>query len=177
MVYGWTIALVLVGGVVATTFANEPSTGPPTRLASSQAEFQQFVESNCLDCHDSTAKTAGLGPRRPDRHRRRPESGGLGKGCPQALGATDAAAVMPRPGKRNIEAAIAWLESSLDAAAAAHPNPGRTETFRRLNRTEYQNAIRDLLALEVDVALAACRRMSRATGSTTSRSPISRRRC
>ena len=32
------------------------------------------------------------------------------------------------------------------------PNPGRTETFRRLNRTEYQNTIRDLLALEVDVA-------------------------
>ena len=33
-----------------------------------------------------------------------------------------------------------------------HPNPGRTETFRRLNRTEYQNTIRDLLALDVDVA-------------------------
>ena len=36
--------------------------------------------------------------------------------------------------------------------SAAHPNPGRTETFRRLNRTEYQNAIRDLLALEIDAA-------------------------
>src|SRR5262249_24724553 len=30
--------------------------------------------------------------------------------------------------------------------------PGRTETFRRLNRTEYQNAIRDLLALDIDAA-------------------------
>jgi len=40
----------------------------------------------------------------------------------------------------------------LDRAAANNPNPGRTETFRRLNRTEYQNAIRDLLALEVDAA-------------------------
>ena len=58
---------------------------------------------------------------------------------------------MPRPQEKDYEAAIAWLESSLDAAAAAHPNPGRTETFRRLNRTEYQNAIRDLLGLEVDV--------------------------
>ena len=44
------------------------------------------------------------------------------------------------------------LERSLDAAAAAHPNPGRTETLRRLNRTEYQNAIRDLLALDIDAA-------------------------
>src|SRR5262249_41098778 len=40
----------------------------------------------------------------------------------------------------------------LDAAAAGNPNPGRTDTFRRLNRTEYQNAIRDLLALDADVA-------------------------
>ena len=46
---------------------------------------------------------------------------------------------------------VSSLETSLDRAAAAKPNPGRTDTFRRLNRTEYQNAIRDLLALDVDV--------------------------
>ena len=40
----------------------------------------------------------------------------------------------------------------LDRAAAASPNPGRTETFHRLNRAEYHNAIRDLLALDMDVA-------------------------
>src|SRR4029453_626748 len=43
-------------------------------------------------------------------------------------------------------------EARLDAASAATPNPGRTETLRRLNRTEYQNAVRDLLALDVDAA-------------------------
>src|SRR5581483_4730002 len=37
-------------------------------------------------------------------------------------------------------------------AAAARPNPGHTETIRRLTRTEYQNAIRDLLALDIDAA-------------------------
>ena len=47
---------------------------------------------------------------------------------------------------------LSSLENSLDRAAAAKPNPGRTDTFRRLNRTEYQNAIRDLLALDVDVS-------------------------
>ena len=41
---------------------------------------------------------------------------------------------------------------SLDRAAAEQPDPGRTDTFRRLNRTEYQNAIRDLLALDVDAS-------------------------
>ena len=40
----------------------------------------------------------------------------------------------------------------MDRAAAAAPNPGRTETFRRLNRAEYENAVRDLLGIDVDVA-------------------------
>jgi len=47
---------------------------------------------------------------------------------------------------------VSKLERSLDSASEAKPDPGRTDTFRRLNRTEYQNAIRDLLALEYDVA-------------------------
>src|SRR6202023_3872394 len=47
---------------------------------------------------------------------------------------------------------VSKLERALDSAAEAKPNPGRTDTFRRLNRTEYHNAIRDLLAVEVDTA-------------------------
>src|SRR5207249_8541288 len=58
---------------------------------------------------------------------------------------------MPRPDEAAYDAAIASLETSLDRAAAANPDPGRTATLRRLTRTEYQNAIHDLLALEVDV--------------------------
>jgi len=55
-----------------------------------------------------------------------------------------------RPDERAYEEVVSRLTSSLDRVAAMNPNPGRTETFRRLNRTEYQNAIRDLLALEID---------------------------
>ena len=89
--------------------------------------------------------------------------------------------------------------------AAAHPNPGRTDTFRRLNRTEYQNAIRDLLALDVDVEtllpnddsshgfdnvsvgglsptlleryLSAAQKISRLAVGTPVRSPAPRRSC
>ncbi len=57
-----------------------------------------------------------------------------------------------RPDEATYDTTIRYLETSLDRAAAAHPNPGRTATIRRLTRTEYQNAIRDLLALDVDVA-------------------------
>ena len=57
-----------------------------------------------------------------------------------------------RPDETAYRTALASLETALDDIAAARPAPGRTDTFRRLNRTEYHNAVRDLLALEVDVA-------------------------
>ncbi len=55
-----------------------------------------------------------------------------------------------RPDETSYQAALTELEEILDRAAAAKPTPGRTDTIRRLTRTEYQNAIRDLLALEID---------------------------
>jgi len=58
---------------------------------------------------------------------------------------------MPRPDRATMDSLASWLENSLDRAAAAHENPGRP-VLHRLNRTEYGNAIRDLLALNVDVS-------------------------
>ncbi len=58
----------------------------------------------------------------------------------------------PRPEAAATHAFASWLETEIDRAAAARPNPGRTEPLHRLNRTEYQNAIRDLLALNIDAA-------------------------
>src|SRR5204862_6633914 len=55
-----------------------------------------------------------------------------------------------RPDERTYEQLLAVLETELDRHSAATPNPGRTDTFRRLTRTEYHNAIRDLLALDFD---------------------------
>jgi mono/diheme cytochrome c family protein len=57
----------------------------------------------------------------------------------------------PRPDEATQDAFIAWLETGLDAASAANPDPGRTATFHRLNRTEYRNAIRDLLAIDLPI--------------------------
>ena len=57
----------------------------------------------------------------------------------------------PRPDKATYGSVASWLETELDQAAAVHPNPGRT-AVHRLNRTEYQNVIRDLLTLDVDVS-------------------------
>jgi hypothetical protein len=57
----------------------------------------------------------------------------------------------PRPADETYEVLATWLESEIDQFTAANPNPGRTEAFHRLNRAEYANAVRDLLALDVDV--------------------------
>jgi hypothetical protein len=56
---------------------------------------------------------------------------------------------MPRPSEAEYDEVISSLVSTLDRASA---NPGRTATFRRLTQFEYRNAIRDLLALDIDVS-------------------------
>jgi hypothetical protein len=55
----------------------------------------------------------------------------------------------PRPDAATYETLVSWLETTIDRAAAVKPNPGRA-LLHRLNRAEYANAIRDLLALDVD---------------------------
>ena len=57
----------------------------------------------------------------------------------------------PRPDVPTYDRLAGWVESEIDRRAAVSPDPGRTEAFHRLNRVEYANAVRDLLALDVDV--------------------------
>jgi len=57
---------------------------------------------------------------------------------------------MPRPEKTAYTGFASWLENELDQTAITSPNPGRTEIFHRLNRTEYKNIVRDLLAIDMD---------------------------
>jgi hypothetical protein len=58
---------------------------------------------------------------------------------------------MPRPDPATYHAVAATLENEIDRARSASPNPGRVAAVHRLNRAEYNNAIRDLLALDIDV--------------------------
>ena len=110
------------------------------------------VNQYCVACHNNNLKTAGLAldiisaenvSQQPQvwekvvRKLRVPQMPPAG---------------LPRLEERTYETVVSSLAASLDSAAAAKPNPGRTDTFRRLNRTEYRNAIRDLLAIDVEVA-------------------------
>ena len=58
----------------------------------------------------------------------------------------------PQPGKAVSNDVATWLEGELDRAALENPDPGRP-TLHRLNRSEYRNAVRDLLAVDIDASL------------------------
>ena len=113
---------------------------------------QAVVNRYCLSCHNDRALRGGLsleGAALDDvRNHAEVWERALRKLRAGAMPPDGA----PRPDAAAYQSLVTYLETELDTLAAAAPNPGRTDTFRRLNRTEYGNAIRDLLALNVDVA-------------------------
>lgn len=113
---------------------------------SAQSPEQQFVSKNCLGCHNRATSNGNLNleATTPAEHPERWE-----KVLRRLRGRTMPPIGIPHPPEASYVSAIQSIEATLDAQK---PNPGRSDTFRRLNRTEYQNSIRDLLALDVDVA-------------------------
>ena len=145
-------APLLVSVQVRTSAQAGASANPGEPKGSPLQSQRQFLDRYCTTCHNDRLKTGGLSLDQVDvsRPEAQPE---LWETVVRKLHT----GVMPptnvsQPPQADRLAMLTWLERSLDAAAAAHPSPGRTETLRRLNRTEYQNAIRDLLALDIDAA-------------------------
>jgi uncharacterized protein DUF1592/uncharacterized protein DUF1588/uncharacterized protein DUF1587/uncharacterized protein DUF1585/uncharacterized protein DUF1595/cytochrome c len=139
--------VLAVAGFTFTLKAQQSSPAPPLTAAAHRA----LVDDYCVSCHDEDKKKGGLSLDTIAAHdvARHPD---VWEKVVRKLRAR----LMPpigkeRPDESTYDAVISSLERSLDRAAAANPNPGRTATLRRLTRTEYQNAIRDLLALDVDV--------------------------
>jgi hypothetical protein len=106
------------------------------------------LDKYCVTCHNERLKTAGLLLDRLDL-------GQVGDAATwEKIARKLRTEEMPPPGvarpdEATYRSTAAWFERTLDDAAAARPNPGRVPVHR-LNRTEYANAIRDLLALDVD---------------------------
>ena len=124
---------------------------PPTASASHQALLDRY----CLTCHTQRLKERGTVPIALDNLDI--TQVGANPAVWEKVVLKMRAGLMPpagapRPDKVTHDAFASWLESELDRNAAAHPNPGRTEPFHRLNRAEYRNAVRDILDLDVDVA-------------------------
>jgi len=126
-------------------------------LAGSCAWAQQaspqdaLINQYCVTCHNERAKTAGLLLDKMDIDHAGDHAEVWEKVVRKLRGGMMPPQGMPRPDQAKIDGLTTWLEASLDQAQAAHPDPGRS-ALHRLNRTEYANAIRDLLGLKVDVS-------------------------
>jgi hypothetical protein len=147
----WLPVLFLAGGLAGVDWAQEPSRPPPPAKAPvERAIVKPFVTQHCTKCHNTDDKKGGLAldaisSEDVDAH---PQ---VWEKVVRKLAARQMPPVgRPRPDERTYASVVATLEAALDRAAAARPDPGRTPTLRRLNRTEYQNAVRDLLAVDVD---------------------------
>lgn len=123
----------------------------PARSASVVAEpIKAVIEKYCFNCHDTESKKGGLDLETISRDAI-PQHSPEWERVVRKLRARQMPPIgKDRPNGKAYDEVVAALTSALDRAAEASPNPGRTETFGRLNRTEYQNAIRDLLDLEID---------------------------
>ncbi len=124
---------------------------PAAPASGAASEHRATLDRFCVACHSGNSASGGLRLDRADLAAV-PAAADLWERVVHKLRTgTMPPPNMPRPPVADRAALLDWLEASLDAAALHSPNPGRTEALRRLNRTEYRNAIRDLLAVEVDV--------------------------
>ena len=156
------MGIALVGACLVQAAGQAPANPPSQPASQESALFQRItplpahesspralLDRYCVTCHNQTTKTAELTLDTMDlenvsegvqiwekvvrklRHREMPPVG------------------MPRPDEAGYDSLATYLETQLDQADAANLNIGRTATAHRLNRAEYSNAIRDLLALEI----------------------------
>ena len=120
-------------------------TAPP---ALDRALFNRY----CVTCHNERTKTAGLMLDRVDLSDVAANAAVLEKVVIKLRGGLMPPGGRPRPESAVIDQFVGSLESALDRAAAASPDPGRVAAHR-LNRLEYVSAVEDLFGLKVDQAL------------------------
>ncbi len=150
MVAVW-LATLWFGGGHALSAESQGQTAGTVSAESGRALFSTY----CLTCHTQRLKERGTVPIALDNL----DFSNIGANADvwervvlKMRAGVMPPAGMPRPDKAAHDGFAAWLERELDEASAANLNPGRTEPFHRLNRTEYRNAVRDLLDLDLDVS-------------------------
>ena len=111
-----------------------------------------MLEQYCVACHNARTLTAGLALDTLDMAEAGEHPDVWEKVVRKLRTGAMPPAGRPRPDEAESNEVATWLETRLDRAALEHPNPGRP-TLHRLNRSEYRNAVRDLLAVEIDVSL------------------------
>src|SRR6476469_873684 len=142
----WTAAVC----VAASASISATAQSGPSAQSNGSTPAGELVASHCVSCHNGRLKAGNLALDQADaRHV------GTSAETWEKVIVKLRSRAMPPPGSRRpdnagYERVAGWLEGALDAEAAAHPDPGRPGGLHRLNRTEYANAVRDLLGVEID---------------------------
>jgi mono/diheme cytochrome c family protein len=143
----WLIPVILSVPLLAGDSVATPSL-PSHSTANDASAASALLNQYCVFCHNAKLHTAGINLQDLSGDMSGPNAAtwekvlrkfGTGQMPPPGL---------PHPKPAQASAFVAWLTASLDAASLAHPNPGHP-VIHRLNRAEYSNAIRDLLALDI----------------------------
>ena len=114
--------------------------------------FRALVAEHCFDCHDADSTKGDLNLEAISAQPTSQHSEVWEKVVRRLRARHMPPAGKKRPDEATYNTLLSGLEGSLEKFAAQHPRAGRVDTLRRLNRTEYRNAIRDLLALDIDAA-------------------------
>ena len=151
---GWVVrvlavlgGVLIVGGQAPIAAAQAPPPAGPAAAAGVRATLDRF----CVRCHNERLLTAGLALDTRDLARVGADAETWERVIVKLRARTMPPAGSPRPDEAAYRAVVSWLETTIDTAALARPDPGRGESFHRLNRAEYRAAVRDLLAVDVDV--------------------------
>ena len=141
----WAFALLLFCRIAAPALLLAQAQALPT------ANPRVFLDTYCITCHNQKLRTAGLTLDTLDVTR----LGANAEVWERVIAKLRAGSMppqgMPRADAATYRAIAITLENEIDHAWAASPNPGRIGAVQRLNRGEYNNAIRDLFALDLDV--------------------------
>jgi mono/diheme cytochrome c family protein len=130
------------------TSARQTQQAPaPATSSAPQGVFDKY----CITCHNQKLRTAGLALDTLDVTKPGLQAEVWEKVIVKLRAGSMPPPGMPRPDAATYRAAASAVEREIDRAWEASPNPGRIAAVHRLNRAEYNNAIRDLLALDVDV--------------------------
>ena len=147
------IGIVLAAALFlsAVTLLAQNSPPAPAQNSSTATAHRGTLDKYCISCHGGPTAFAGLHLDTLDTANFETNGATWEKLARKLRSREMPPAGMPRPDEGTYDALVRYIETGRDRLAEAKPNPGR-RTLHRLNRTEYGNAVRDLLALEIDVA-------------------------
>jgi hypothetical protein len=146
------VVMALIWAAPGPAQAGGPQGKPSRSLSSPLSSHRDVLDKYCVTCHNEKLRVAGLTLDTIDVDNVSAGAQVWEKVIRKLRMGAMPPPGRPRPDRGTYDALASWLETEIDRAAVARPEPGRTESVHRLNRAEYQNAIRDLLAMEIDVA-------------------------